>query len=206
MQNITAIIVSYQRLDLLRACLASVRQHYPELKVIIVDGSPLHSVCSTYVGKIGNRFTKTVRLDYNIGHGRGMKKGIELCKTSRFLLLDSDVTIDRPGVLEDMSHHLDQYTNCYGVGRVVTIDDKGLNAAKGAPYLHPHFALVDKAVYQQYAPIIHHGSPMLKAMIDLAAKQKHFLFSFPVENYITHKERGTRSIHPKEFRPNTWEK
>lgn len=221
MQNITAIIVSYNTPDLLRNAIASVRRFYPTLPVIIIDGSPPDSECWMYCQMLGlepNMIVKCV--EYNIGHGNGMKMGISMVETEYFLLMDSDVEIKNEGCLEFMIEVFENSPKVYGFGNIVevnkeggnipneyTVTDKALEISKpGAiPYLHPHFALIKKSMNLKYAPIINHGAPMIKAMVDLHEKKEDYPAYWPVDEWVVHHERGTRKLNPKEFNPGNWD-
>lgn len=141
---------------------------------------------------------------YNIGHGNGMKMGISLCKTEYFLLIDSDVTIDKPGVIEEMMSCMEE--NYYGIGQIMQVNDKGMNVGEGIYYLHPHFALISKRAYEKFSPFINHGAPCISAMLDLNENMKYVIDSFPVHKYITHAERGTRKQRPSTFHSKHWDK
>lgn len=201
--NVTAIIVSYMREDLLCSSFESIRKFYSEMPVIIIDGSPFDSVCAKYAESLRNEFTIVRCTGYNIGHGNGMALGIEYCKTGKFLLVDSDVII-RKAVISQMEAALCHW-KAYGVGQVVLVNDQGGNIDTGGiPYLHPHFALIDKRKYIEYQPFIHHGAPCIKSMLDI--KGKELLLDFNVSEFITHLGRGTRVLNPREFSSKFWDK
>lgn len=223
MNNITAIIVSYNTRDLLKACIESIRKFYPILKIIVIDGSPADSDCWQYCQTLlNNDMCATVKcLEYNCGHGPGMVKGIELCETDYFLLCDSDVEILRAWTIQAMMEaaridlgirnaykKLEELPGeyfIYGVGDIQIVNESGSNSENGIYYLHPHFALINKNEYLKYDHIINHGAPMLKAMNSIQNKNS-FLAKFDLSNFITHHERGTRALNPKEFNPANWDK
>jgi len=204
--NTTAIIVSYNTADLLRACYNSIRKFYPELPVIIIDGSHHANECFTYSKSIADKFTRVANVEFNIGHGPGMKLGIGMCQTNYFLLIDSDVTIDKAGVIEGMeaTHQSKADTLVYGCGKVVQVNETGNNVDKGINYLHPYFALINKTAYLNHEPFINHGAPLIKTMLSIF--YPNILVSFPVDEFVTHKGRGTRELKPKEFTPGYWDK
>lgn len=206
MQNITAIIVSYKTPLLLRQAYESFRVFYPNTQVIIIDGSPPDSECWAYALSLQSCWTNVRCVEYNIGHGNGMKMGISMCHTDYFLLMDSDVEINKP-CLEEMLTWLKPTPRCYGIGKIVTVNEFGGNCDKdenSIPYLHPHFALINKAYYLKCDPIINHGAPMLQAMKSVI-KNKLTVKNYNVELYVTHHERGTRKLNPPEFNPVNWD-
>lgn len=201
MNNVTAIIVSYNTYDLLKNCYESIRKFYPCLKCVIVDGSDSNNMCNAYAKSRSQKINKTISVGRNVGHGNGMKLGIAEVRTDYFLLIDSDVTIDKAGVIEAMLERFLVYT--YGVGQVIKVNKEGLNDENGFNYLHPHFALIGTKEYFAFDPIINHGAPMLKAMISGAHE---LVDDFKVSDFITHHERGTRKLNPKTFNPKFWDK
>lgn len=205
MDNVTAIIVSYNTPDLLRACVESIRKFYPALKIIIIDGSPPDSDCWIYCHKLMQEPNTLVKcVEYNIGHGNGVKMGISMCETEYFLLVDSDVEILSP-ILEDMLIPFKK-GDCYGVGEIISVDENGNNGGN-ILYLHPHFALINKEKYLKHSPIMNHGAPMLNAMKSISNVYDCGLAFCPdFKNRYVHHERGTRKLNPKEFNPVNWDK
>lgn len=210
-KDVSIIIVSYKTHALLKAAYESIRRFYPEIKVIIVDGSPIDTSCYKYAKSLRDANTKVYLLNKNIGHGPGMIMGIRHCTTKYFLLMDSDVEIQKPKVIERMKIHLELIEECqpkyiiYGIGQVMTVNETGVNSKEGMEYLHPHFALIKKQTYHKFRPIINHGAPMLSAMKSLRETGGR-PFHFQVWKYIFHKERGTRSLNPKEFNHRNWDR
>lgn len=201
MNNVTVIIVSYNTYQLMRECYNSLRKFYPTIPCILIDGSDENDKCHEFVKTRNLQYNKIFSLKKNYGHGPGMALGIKNCETEYFLLMDSDVVIKRPvlGVMLRLFETLD----IYGVGNVIKVNKYGLNDPKGYDYLHPHFALIKKSEYLRFAPIIHHGAPMIKAMMSGA---DHGVYNMDLSEYIVHHERGTRKLNPKAFHPKFWDK
>jgi GT2 family glycosyltransferase len=198
--NVTAVLVNYLREDLLSQCMLSIRRFYPTMKVVIIDGSPAGQ--NHFAKTFADQYTFVDTRGYNVGHGKGMHLGIQYCRTKYFLLVDTDVIVNRPVIDEMMQYmHSGKY---YGVGQVVQVNALGGNVKRGIPYLHPHFALIDKYLYERYPAFVHHGAPCIKTMIELDGKIP--IFHFPVWDYITHLGRGTRILNPPEFRPDFWDR
>ncbi len=194
MNNVTAIIVNYNTPDLLRDCVASIRKFYPCMDIVIVDGSEDDSVSFS----MRDKHTFTIPLRSNCGHGPGLNIGIRSTETDYVLLVDSDVTIDKPGVIEAM---LKLPLTAYGCGQVVEVNETGNNVHDGIRYLHPHFALIRRKAWDLYPPFINHGAPLLATM-----KMQPYIMNFPVGEFVTHKGRGTRVLNPKEFNVGNWDK
>ena len=203
MDKITIIIVSYNTKELLENCINSIRNHSKSIKIIIIDGSEINNECSRYVRKINNNQNRVIKLNNNIGHGKGMDFGINLVGTPYFCVVDSDtIMIQNP-----LFKMLELIKDNYGVGCVVDVDDKGVNFENGIKYLHPYFALINKEMYKRFKPFYHHGAPCLNAMKDINNKGlQSKLIHFDLEKYIKHLGRGTRILDPKEFKPKYWDK
>lgn len=196
--DITGLVVSYRTKNILQTAIESVQKFYPELNILLIDGSPEGDPCREYA----KTFPNVLLPDYNIGHGKGMHEGILHVDTKHVLIFDSDVEMHRGGIIEDMLETIKQ-VEWYGIGETMIVDNNGENAQDGIKYLHPYFMLIDKTQYLQYREYFHHGAPCLDAMIDIDQQGKSFLLkSFPVEHYVEHKEKGTRNVNPPEFLQN----
>lgn len=205
MNDVTGIIVSYNTKTLLRNCVDSIREFYPDLKLIIVDGSAKRNACYIYSKSLNSKTTRVINVEYNIGHGKGMKLGISVCPTKYFVLIDSDIIMTgKP--LERMRRLMDY--EYYGVGNIIGVDRNGNNCeGRSVKYLHPYFAMINKEIYIQHAPIIHHGAPMIDAMMDLHTNKKASLLrGFDLKDTVIHLGRGTRLLNPPDFNPRTWAK
>lgn len=199
MDEITIIIVSYNTKELLENCYNSIRKHLPFIKIIIVDGSEASNPCSAYTSHLNNRNTIVLKPNYNIGHGKGMDLGISKATTKYVCVVDSD-TIMNENPLPEM---LKKIGNGYGIGKVIDVNDDGINVDKGLKYLHPYFALINRSKYYEHDAFFHHGAPCLKAMSTIFEEE---LINFNIEDYIIHLGRGTRLLQPKEFNYQNWEK
>lgn len=193
--NITAITVVYNTPRLAASAINSVKQFYPNMPIIVVNGSTDKHDYS------GNNVV-VYNLEKNIGHGKGIHFGLEKCKTRYALLFDSDTKMKSP-CLDRMKKLI---RGKYGVGHVCKINDQGHNSEEGIKYLHPYFALINVVMYNSWHRSIHHGAPLIKAMKEIheAGMSERLLVDFPVSYFVYHKGRGTRMLRPKEFFKN-WE-
>lgn len=205
MDQITGIIVSYNTKNLLKNCVESIRKFYPTLNLIIIDGSNPDNDCYHYSKSIVDTYTKVFNVEYNIGHGKGMKMAIDMCKTDYFVLIDSDTVMLKGNIIEILLFGI-THNNAYGAGLVVNTNKNGSNysGTNSIRYLHPYFCVISLKKYREYSPVIHHGAPMINAMIDISGKENIIHFN-NMNDYILHVGRGTRLLDPKEFKPGTWE-
>lgn len=198
-----AVVVSYNTKDLLQKALESVRRFYPDLKIIVVDGSDKDNPCYGYVRGLNDPNIFTVQPGYNIGHGRGMAMGIAMAETDKVLIFDSDIEMLKPPI-EEMLKLFEPDT--FGVGEIVDVPQStyGVKIGDGSdvPCLHPYFHIINKKQYFKYLPYIHSGGPTALTAIDIYRRglSKKVLKSFPVREYIKHDWRGTRDLEPKDFK------
>jgi glycosyltransferase involved in cell wall biosynthesis len=202
-KEVTGIIVSYRQTQLLVNCVGSIRKFYPTMPLVVVDGSGADSDCRRALQMLAvkDRNLRVAAFEENIGHGRGLKRGMELCNTPYALFIDSDTVMKSPP-LEGMLALMDD--NVYGCGLINRTDLQGHNHPNGpVAYLHPYFCLINCAVYGRFSPPIHHGAPLIRTMLELRGKAE--LRPFNVEAHVLHLHRGTRALKPEGFKPANWE-
>ena len=199
--NVTGVVVSYNTKELLERSLNSVRNFYPDLKIIVIDGSQPGNSCYDFVRKLGGGITP-VSVGYNIGHGKGMDMGIKLALTDFVLVFDSDIVLKgRP--IEKMMRLLEEDT--FGVGEIQFVNKKGKNvkrSKKAIPYLHPYFQIINKSIYAKFPGYVHHGAPCILTMMEIKRRgmSEKILKDFPVSDFVRHQWEGTRALDPVEFR------
>lgn len=201
--DLTAVVVSYNTKELLQKSLKSVIDHYPGLRIIVVDGSDKDDPCCEYVKGLDDPNIVTVQPGYNIGHGRGMAMGIAMAETDKVLIFDSDIEMVKPPIAEMLSMF---DNNTFGVGEIVNVPQAtyGIKIGDGSdvPCLHPYFHIISKRQYAQYLPYVHSGGPTALTAIDIYRRglSKIVLKSFPVRDCIKHNWRGTRDLNPDDFK------
>ena len=197
----TVLITHYQTPDLLRDAVASFRQHYPQVDVLVVDnGSSAESLeLLESLGKHDWSDTKwkgapvrVHRFETNRYHGPAMDFATRELISSRYVFtLDSDTLTRKTGFLEQMIALLDIEAKRYACGRVLEVDRRGFATAGGehrlcwVPYM-----MFRRDTYLTLAPFEHHGVPNLANSI--AAGNLGFEFvDFPIADYVHHIGRGT---------------
>lgn len=210
--NITGVVVSYDDCKIITESVMSVLKLYPNMKIIIVDGSPDGSPCKTTVKNLHekNESVKGFLVNKNIGHGPGMHFGIEKAKTDFVLVFDSDIILHQPRIEEMFSVFDHDEVLCCGNEVYIDKRGEGLYPDKrpvtkengGCPYIHPYFELINRKEYFKYKPFLHHGSPCIHTMFDVFNKglSDKVLRNFPqVQEFVHHPEGGTRLKYPPEF-------
>lgn len=231
MDDVTAVMVTYNTERLAKRAYGSLRKFYPDMKAIIIDNSDRHDACAAYVRSLESDTTRVIKTKHNVGHGPGMHAGIRQAETKYALVFDSDVVILKdcvPLMLEKVDE------DSFGVGKVVYVDINGDNGRPAPaptnrramkyyryyayksrspktftiPYLHPHFHLVDTKNYRKFRPYFHHGAPCLATMMDIHQRRmsKRLLVDFPVEQFVRHDGRGTRRTYPLDYRKDRWQR
>lgn len=221
--DVTGIVVTHNTKELIRRALESIRKYYHRLRIIVIDGSDYNDPCRNYLMGIADELTEVIFCDENIGHGRGMDLGIEICTTPLALIFDSDIEMLRPPI-EEMVAMIE--TETYGVGyfEKTAYDGYEYGAKKehqGKPFmmmLHPFFHLLQISQYYKYHPYVHHGAPCYKAALDIHLKgmEKKVYKVFPnlghtsgkgwcwdaIEPvWIRHDTAGTRKARRKNGKP-----
>lgn len=133
--NVICVIVTYNRLQLLKECIAAVRQQsYPITRIIIIDNHSTDGTTEYLSDYAGNPQFQIVTMEKNVGGAGGFSEGVKqaaLAHADWIWLMDDD-TIPQPDALENMI----PYTQVEKVGficsEVVWIDGSShmMNQAK----------------------------------------------------------------------------
>ena len=203
-QTIPLISVSYNSAELVDQLLRSFRRYYAN-PVTIIDGSSVEhapaidAVCATHADVI------FIHFDYNIHHGPGMAWAFQnLDLQGPVLVLDSDVIVLNPGLLEAMAEQLQP--GMYGVGYVNHVNEGGFDVTYeegGVRYLHPACMLCNIEVVRQWPMPTKHGAPNIEPMLAIHRAGQHGLIkgipwvkddfspTFEPKHYLQHDWQGT---------------
>ena len=205
-KNVTAITVNYKTKDLIETSLIQFRKYYPDIQLIIVDGSSFDE-SSEWIYEFAKKDKKTRVLfnNFNIHHGPGMDTGLRLVRTPYSFLFDTDTNIVKDGMIEKMLNMVAFNQDFYSIGTLHNINDYGFDIMppyngliiqnvtkikerdKGIHYIHPRAKLLNNKQYFQFFPFIKHGAPCAAAYKSLQkANKQNLLFHFPVLEYIVH--------------------
>ena len=190
-----AITVCYNTPELIKRAVISVKTFYPDLEIIVVDGSPEGSPCycacdwlsSVYDGVTVHHVLR------NIGHGKGVQFAIRKTQSKHIIVFDSDIQM-MSGCIEDMTVHLKPTD--LGIGLVVQVDAAGICEPSGTNYLHPYFCILNRSIYDRLPPIRNHGAPFIDTM-QAASEIGIKVRNYDLKEKIQHDWRGTRNINPK---------
>jgi len=231
MKDITGVVICSESKDLIERAYNSFRVLYPDMPLIIIDGSSPSDPCYDYVCSLASNITTVGVYGFNIGHGRGMDAGIRMVKTKYALIFDSDVIFHKDP-LKGMVAMMEPDT--YGVGYTEKTGFDGFEYGskkhhkdQGFMYmLHPYFHLLQVSEYFKYHCYVHHGAPCFKAALDIHNKglTSKIIKEFPglghssgqgwvwkgeSREYIEHHPAGTRKIRRSKGLPEielNWER
>lgn len=206
----TGIVVTYCTERLFKIMYESFRTFYPEMPLVIIDGSPENDPCYKYVNSLKNKINIIYQLEKNIGHGPGLHYAIQRIEDEQLLIMDSDIEI-----LSDPLPEMLKLFNedAYAIGEIDTVGANGLrsNPIRNIPFVQPYFMLMNRLQYLKYYRFVHHGTPSYKAMVQLHQQglSGKMLRSFPVADYVHHHWGGTRAVNKKNMLveiPGQWER
>jgi hypothetical protein len=226
-KDITAITVVYNTADLFLRAYKSVRLFHPTMSILVIDGSDIKE-CSQFIRSFSSDYTSIISIGYNIGHGKGMDKGIRMVRTKYAMLFDTDIVMLKSPVEQMLQMMSDE---SFGIGWVTEIGRDGYDFGtfghhkEPIKYLHPYFHIINVENYKKYKPYCHHGAPCFKTALDLHDQGKsHLLLQFPgltghttgrganwtgaPSEFIQHDFGGTRLHNKKSIRleiPGKWE-
>lgn len=193
-EDVTILICQRNTRDLIQLCVSSILQHYPEIKILVVDGNSQDESISWlhFMAAMHPNIKVWERVGRN-SHGETMHEAIQkFIKTKYVLLMDSDTIVRRGGFIEKMLEQFYDDEKLFATGSLMLVTRSGEGC--GDPkndndvlrYAHPSCSLYDVDFYKRLnAPFHDHGAPCIAAMI--AAEHSHFnIEGFPVEKYVQH--------------------
>lgn len=201
MQNsITVITVNFKTPSLIADCIMTFRRFY-DLPYIVVDNGG----CQESIEAIKTFDVTLIENERNIGHGPAINKAMAEVITPYAFLLDSDTRTDRRGFLENMLQLFEENSSLFAAGMLRHVNNNGVRAKEGTPYIHPYACMIDVDKFRQVRPFTNRGAPALHTMQDAQANG-WTVASFPIEDYIWHMVAGTRGWYRGKFLPDTDER
>lgn len=182
MRDVTAITVVCNTPEMFARMYDAFRTFHPDMPLIIIDNSDKGSESRNLISLYASEINAVIQFDKNIGHGRGLNFGIQQVKTKYILIMDSDTVILKDP-LPEMIGLMDKDT--YGVGCLTNVGrdgyDYGAFTKHKVPikYLHPFFALINRKMFWEFKPFVHHGAPWYKTAVEMHDRNevyriKHF--------------------------------
>lgn len=199
LDGLAALVVNFRTLEHTRALLTTLREAYPELRVLVVDNGS----ADASVDFLRARAEEDPRLDvvvneHNRFHGPALDQGMRLLTTDHVLLLDSDCEIRRGGLLEPVLEAFDADPLLYAAGKQGWTNRWGYSPVdvrqSHTAYVHPFAAVFDRRKYLTLPPFVHHGAPLYRNMW-AARRAGYHLLHVPVEDHVLHHGKVTASTH-----------
>jgi glycosyltransferase involved in cell wall biosynthesis len=213
--QITTIVVSFNTEHLLKNCLTTFNQFYPEVPLIVIENASQDGSAQFAQEFAESREATTVIVNQtNRGHGPGMHQAIVQIETPYFFTLDTDCVSNRGGFLEAMLAQL-KASDLYAVGWLRWVNRAGVATRKKevsetdkkvlVPYIHPCAALFDREKYLTLPPFAYTGSPCTTNFWAARARG-HQVEAFPIFDYVRHLIAGTRRLYNGRWNPKDDEK
>ena len=204
---VSAVMVNYRTPRLTCQAVESFTKYYPDVPLLLIDNGSDKTSVATIQG-LANDHPSVVAhlLDTNIYHGPALHLGFTLLSTPYILTLDSDILIKKPGCVETMFSLFQADSRLYALGWLRWVNDNGVASRDGKPrpklhpYIHPYFALFDRAKYLTLPPFFRDGAPCRVNMVR-ALQSGYHIQSFPVEDYVEHLIAGTRRMYKGRWDP-----
>ena len=192
LDKITVVSVNLMTPGLTRAMYVSLREFYPDVRVILVDNGS-RDASTDFIreqARIHPR-TECILNKRNLGHGGGLNLAIRKATTRYIFTIDTDCVIKQGGFLELMVQRLEKDPLLFALG---SLDHRGTSGIKRGPhpYVHPWASMLNRATYLKLQPFARGGAPAMRTMLDAERRGFHF-GSFPVRQYIRHIGGGTRA-------------
>ena len=97
------VVVTYESASTIAECLGSVREHFPNARIVVVDNDSKDASVAT--ARRAAPDAKIIETGANLGFGRGCNIGVRALDTDFFLLLNPDAVIASadPGAIAEMA-------------------------------------------------------------------------------------------------------
>ena len=180
---VTGLTVTCKSEELIPFSILPFRELYPEIPLIVSDNSAGDECTKELIILSGkDKGINLILNNYNMGHGRGLKVGLDKINTQYAFIFDSDTKILKKGLIEEMLYLI--HPDKYGTGFLTNVRQNG-HLIK---YLHPFCALINMELYRQFDPVDTtykqhnptYGAPFINMMYSLyLANKDYLLIEFP---------------------------
>ncbi len=106
MKNITAIIISFLRSGYTKACIKSLKEQYPDIKIIVGENGEFDISIATLCQEVGAKY---IQLPYDSGVCYARNALVKLVETEYILVGDDDFFYTGEAKIEQMKNFLEQY-------------------------------------------------------------------------------------------------
>lgn len=211
MRNVTALVLFCCTKNLIDYSIGSFRKFYPDMKLVIIDNSgtkrePEGPMCTDALKKYcrTDKNTELIVMPRNLGHGIGMHYGLQQIKTTYTYIFESDVGMNKFGLVEVMLELITP--RIYSVGPTIIVcyrqgrKSSSKSKERTMRRLWPYSSLMSTKMYFEYPSWDSdqgtNAAPLKKTMQKIAdsGKEDKLMIEFDVDKYVTHKGGGTRGI------------
>jgi glycosyltransferase involved in cell wall biosynthesis len=179
--DITVIIPNFKTLDITRRCVESLRAHYSDVKLIVVDDCSLDD-SAEYIMSLGKGDSNCVAIvnERNLGEGGAFDVGIHRADTRYVFTMHSDCVVLRGGFIEKMLERFRAEPNLFALGWLRPNYPGGEYV-----YVAPHAMMMDREKYLKLPPLKAHGAPAFRTMAGAHARG-YVVEDFPIQDYVKH--------------------
>lgn len=200
LDNVTCITIVYKTVDLMKNVYESLRRFYPTIKYLVIDNSG-GDECTRYLEELALKDVnlQLIKMESNVGHGAGMRIGIENATTDFLFIFDSDIIFFKGGFIEKALEKMDEDT--YAIGWVLDLDMGGRNIHgnyKGEilKYVFDGFWFLNRNLYPLYPKLTKYGLPLFQTMLYIHKnKLERVIKPFDFRGYLKHLFGGTRGTY-----------
>jgi len=201
---ISGLMVHYKTPTITFKCLNAFRSFYKEMPLLLIDNSNYDKTSNLiYQYAQQDKYTTCVFNTFNLHHGPSMDLGLHMLQTPWVFVMDSDLLITKPNVVEEMYKTTTNKSKWLAVGNLCYVDDRGFNLREenqqcesAIRYCNPKCMLVNRYEYFNYHPCILHGAPMIETMKHIKRVNKeHMLIDFDWTQYAKHLGGATQKKH-----------
>ncbi len=134
--QVSIVIVSYNTREFLRACLASVSDHYPGIlpRVTVVDNASTDGTLEAIRAQFPE--VSVIENQSNLGYARAVNQGIEASDTPYVLVLNPDIEV-REGSIENMARFMESHADAGIAGARLVYPDGTLQPSCRTFYTLP---------------------------------------------------------------------
>jgi GT2 family glycosyltransferase len=194
--DVTAVCVNFRTPEQFETAVTTFRRCYPDIPMILIDNAGCERSADVLQDlAVGVSNIEPIWNERNVGHGPALHQAAQMAETRFLFTLDSDTRTEGCGFVEQMLKMFEKDKKLLATGCLRHTNRNGVEWSKHEgrthPYIHPYAAIYDLEWYFQFTPFVHRGAPAVQLCHDAEAAGLHFK-AFPINEYVWHREAGTR--------------
>ena len=193
-KDVTVVICQGNKRSLTELCLSSLLRFYPDIDVLVVNGSPFDYDSTNYLKLMALKHSNVRVLEWakSNSHGVMMDTSIRNNVSNEYvLLMDNDTIVERGGWIEPMVEQLESNPNMFATGTLMVVsmanDSCGIphDADDVLRHAHPSCSILKRSMYLGFRGATDHGAPLCYTMADAKLHGRE-IGSFPIDQYVSH--------------------